>query len=103
MLTDNYKSADLITKPKYDTKQKILAREKNYGKSNVLNSERPREESDGQLHHALTTRHEKRWQSTVFAEPIITTIHAGNRKRQIYQKTGGKAAIYGDAPEPQEY
>jgi len=47
MLTDNYKSADLITKPKYETKQKILAREKNFGKSNVLNSERPREESDG--------------------------------------------------------
>lgn len=37
------------------------AGDKNFGRSNVLNNEKPRENKDGTIHHAITTRHENRW------------------------------------------
>ena len=56
-------------------------------------------ENDGDLHHAISTRDENKWQSNVFAGPKPDKLH----RKNLEPAAQGKAGLYGDKDDKMDW
>ena len=65
----------------------------------IGNQPRALKEGDGNLHHAISTRNEKNWQSNVFAGPEQDR----QRRKNLEPQGQGKLGLYGDKDERHDW